>query len=49
MLKMWLSEMAQSIDELKAAIRRATISRKFLPILMGSAIKNKYVRSDDPR
>ncbi|MFD1673033.1 elongation factor G [Agrilactobacillus yilanensis] len=33
-----------SIDELKAAIRKATIDLKFFPVLAGSAFKNKGVQ-----
>jgi len=33
-----------SIDELKAAIRRATIACKFFPVLCGSSYKNKGVQ-----
>ena len=33
-----------SIDELKAAIRKGTIERKFTPILCGSSYKNKGVQ-----
>ncbi|KAM0886265.1 hypothetical protein ACQ4PT_029806 [Festuca glaucescens] len=40
----FLSDEPISADELKAAIRRATIARKFIPVYMGSAFKNKGVQ-----
>ncbi|KXT06198.1 hypothetical protein AC578_1438 [Pseudocercospora eumusae] len=39
-----LEEREPSIDEIKAAIRRATISLKFSPVLMGSALADKSVQ-----
>ncbi|EME89677.1 uncharacterized protein MYCFIDRAFT_33028 [Pseudocercospora fijiensis CIRAD86] len=39
-----LEEREPSIDEIKAAVRRATISLKFSPVLMGSALADKSVQ-----
>lgn len=39
-----LNETFPSPQELKAAIRRCTINRKFLPVMMGSAYKNVGVQ-----
>lgn len=41
---LFLNEKTPSKDQLYAAIRRATIANKFVPILMGSAYKNKGVQ-----
>lgn len=38
---LYLAEKPLEPEVLKAAIRRATISLKFIPVLMGSAFKNK--------
>ena len=40
----FLDEKEISTDELKAAIRKATISLKFTPVMCGSAYKNKGVQ-----
>lgn len=42
--EMFLEEKVPTIDDLKAAIRRVTISRLFSPVLVGSALKNKGVQ-----
>ncbi|XP_072428841.1 elongation factor G, mitochondrial isoform X2 [Chiloscyllium punctatum] len=42
--EMFLEEKIPTVLDLKAAIRRATISRLFSPVLVGSALKNKGVQ-----
>lgn len=42
--ELYLDEKEPSIDQIKAAIRRATISLKFTPVLMGSALADKSVQ-----
>ena len=42
--EMFLEEQSPTIEQLKAAIRRATISLKFTPVFMGSALADKSVQ-----
>nr|XP_032834505.1 elongation factor G, mitochondrial isoform X2 [Petromyzon marinus] len=42
--EMFLQECQPSVTQLKAAIRRATMSRCFSPVLLGTALKNKGVQ-----
>lgn len=42
--EIFLDERIPSIDQIKAAIRRATISLKFTPVFMGSALADKSVQ-----
>ncbi|XP_054569650.1 elongation factor G, mitochondrial isoform X2 [Eptesicus fuscus] len=42
--EMFLEEKIPSISDLKLAIRRATLSRSFTPVFLGSALKNKGVQ-----
>ena len=45
MTEIFIEEREPSIDELAAAIRRATVACKFSPVFMGSAIKNRSVQA----
>ncbi|KAJ5486135.1 hypothetical protein N7530_000435 [Penicillium desertorum] len=42
--EMFLEELTPSEDQIRAAIRRATIGLKFTPVFMGSALANKSVQ-----
>jgi elongation factor G len=44
LLERFFAEDEISVDELKAALRTATIAGKLIPVLAGSALKNKGVR-----
>lgn len=44
MAELFLEEKEPSVDQIKASIRRATIARKFSPVLMGSALANTGIQ-----
>lgn len=44
MADIYLEGSEPTVEQIKAAIRRATIARKFTPVLMGSALANKGVQ-----
>jgi elongation factor G len=43
-MEAYLSETAIEIDQIRAAIRKATISLKLVPVLCGSALRNKGIQ-----
>ncbi|KAJ2746065.1 Elongation factor G, mitochondrial [Coemansia sp. BCRC 34301] len=43
--ELFIEEKVPTEQQIRAAVRRATIARKFTPVLMGSAIKDKGVQS----
>lgn len=43
--ELFINEVEPTKDQLKAAIRRQTIARTFVPVFMGSAYKNKGVQT----
>ncbi len=50
LMELWLEGQPISGEDLNAAMRRATIAQKFIPVLMGAAFKNKgRVLLFDPR
>ena len=44
MAEIFLDERTPSPEEIVQAIRRATIARKFTPVLMGSALANRSIQ-----
>ncbi|SCV99713.1 LAFE_0B00870g1_1 [Lachancea fermentati] len=43
--ELFLEEKEPSVEQIKQAIRRATIARKFTPVLMGSALANRGIQN----
>ncbi|EWC44666.1 mitochondrial elongation factor G [Drechslerella stenobrocha 248] len=42
--EIWLEEQTPTVEQLRAAIRRATLALKFTPVFMGSALADKGVQ-----
>ncbi|KAJ2794870.1 Elongation factor G, mitochondrial [Coemansia helicoidea] len=43
--ELFIEDTTPTTEQLRAAVRRATIARRFTPVLMGSAIKDKGIQS----
>lgn len=41
----WLGDVTPTSSQIHEAVRRATIKRSFMPVLIGTALKNKGIQS----